>query len=197
MIKDLVAKSSNINDFKKSYLSLFSKTLEQLNDYDLDPLIQEFLNCRDRGGKIIFLGNGGSHANAQHFAMGIGYITKQWNHPIKTCALGTSSSLITSLANDYSFEEIFKLELNVIMNKEDLVVGLSVSGNSKNVVSALRFAKEQNVKTFALLGSDGGVLKSEHEHLLVSTNDLQLGVTEDIHMILGHLICYYIEYKMS
>ena len=197
MIKDLVTKSSDINDFKRSYLSLFSKTLEQLNNYDLEPIIQEFLDCRDRGGKIIFLGNGGSHANAQHFAMGVGYITKQWNRPIKTCVLGASSSLVTSLANDYSFEEIFKLELNVIMNKEDLVVGLSVSGNSKNVISALAFAKEQNVRTFTLLGSDGGQLKKDHNHLLVSTDDLQLGVTEDIHMILGHLICYYIEYKLN
>ena len=197
MIKDLVTKSSDINDFKKSYLSLFSKTLEQLNNYDLQPIIQEFLDCRDRGGKIIFLGNGGSHANAQHFAMGVGYITKQWNHPIKTCVLSASSSLVTSLANDYGFEEIFKLELNVIMNKEDLVVGLSVSGNSKNVVAAMNFAKEQNVRTFALLGSDGGQLKKNHDHLLISTNDLQLGITEDIHMILGHLICYYIEYKLN
>jgi D-sedoheptulose 7-phosphate isomerase len=197
MIKDLVIKSSDINDFKKSYLSLFSKTLEQLNNYDLEPIIQEFLDCRDRGGKIIFLGNGGSHANAQHFAMGVGYITKQWSRPIKTCVLGSSSSLVTSLANDYSFEEIFKLELNVIMNKEDLVVGLSVSGNSKNVISALAFAKDQNIRTFAFLGSNGGLLKNNHNHLLVSTEDLQLGVTEDIHMILGHLICYYIEYKLN
>jgi D-sedoheptulose 7-phosphate isomerase len=194
-IRKLFEENSEINQFKNVYLDHYTKTLGLLKQIDIGPFLNKILKCHKAGGKIIFMGNGGSQANAQHLAVGLGFVTKKWNNPIRTHALGANSVLMSSLANDYGYDQIFKNELKVILTPHDFVVGLSVSGNSKNVVHALEFAREMGFETFALVGNDGGeILAKDFSSLYIKTDGVELGVVEDIHMLIGHLIGYYLEF---
>ena len=111
-------------------------------------------------------------------------------------SLNQDTILITSLANDLGYEQIFYRQLQVVAKKEDLVVGFSVSGKSKNVVNALKFAKEKKMRTVGFLGSDGGdVLSLVDIPVLIENTNTLLGFTEDIHMTICHIVAYYLEFS--
>jgi len=196
-LQDLFNSNKNINAFKNSYLDHVALIFGRLREIDLNPVLESIFNCHKNQGTVIFCGNGGSHANAQHMAVGLGFVTKKWHHPLRTIALGANGILMSSLANDYGYENIFAQELKVILRPHDLVIGVSVSGNSKNILTALEFAKSRGNETYAFLGADGGeIKKAGFSNLHIPTTDLQLGVVEDVHMLLGHILGYYIEYAL-
>ncbi len=138
--------------------------------------------------KIITMGNGGSAHTASH------YIT-DWNKmsfienglKIRGFCLADNIGLLTAYANDLSFDEVFSGQLKSIMDNGDLVICVSGSGNSKNIISALEYANQNNATTLAILGYDGGkAIKIAHHSILVPSFDMQ--ICEDIHLSIGHLI---------
>jgi D-sedoheptulose 7-phosphate isomerase len=146
-----------------------------------------------RGNKIILFGNGGSAADAQHIAAElIGRFTKDKRRPLPAIALTTNTSLITAIANDYGVEEIFTRQLQALAKKGDLVIALSTSGNSPNVIEAVKLCKKLQVKTIGLTGQDGGKLKKLVDFAFCAPSNTTARIQE-CHITVGHVICKLIE----
>jgi D-sedoheptulose 7-phosphate isomerase len=197
-IQSIFEKSENFNQFLNNYLVRFQETLLKLNGIDGIPLVKAILECHQNGNKVIVMGNGGSAANALHISTGLSYITRNWDNPIKSLALTGDSTLISSLANDFSFDEIFYRQLQVHLEEGDIILALSVSGRSKNIIKALQYAKAKNNLIIGLTGFDGGEFPELVDHLIhIQDSECLLGMTEDTHMVLGHVLSYYLEYHFQ
>src|SRR5438105_3856597 len=114
--------------------------------------------CLHFGGKLLFLGNGGSAADAQHLAAEfVGRFVME-RHPLAAIALTTDSSILTAIGNDYGFDQVFVRQIQALGRPNDVVIGISTSGNSPNVLAAVRQAEDQGITTIGLAGKDGGIL---------------------------------------
>jgi D-sedoheptulose 7-phosphate isomerase len=184
--------------YQNDYFKTISEALNTITDQQTEILLNTILRARDEGKKILFAGNGGSALNASHFAMGISLVSKKWSRPIRTYCLSESAATMSSLSNDYNFNEYYSKLIEVNADKGDTYVVLSSSGNSENLVNSVLQAKKMGVSTFALLGSDGGKLKDICDgfiHIPCEKNDP--GYAEDIHMIIGHILTGYLEHHID
>ena len=146
----------------------------------------------NRGGKILFCGNGGSAADAQHLAAELSGRFYFDREPLYAEALHVNSSYLTAVANDYSYDEIYSRLVKAMGKEGDVLIGLSTSGNSGNVVNAFRTAKEQEMVTVGLTGESGGKMKELSDVLLnVPSNDTPR--IQESHILIGHIICELIE----
>lgn len=144
------------------------------------------------GGSVYFCGNGGSAADAQHLAAELSgrfYFDRQ---PLSADALHCNTSFLTAVANDYSYDIIYSRLLSGIGRKGDILVGLSTSGNSKNIVNAFARAKEMGIDTIALTGSKGGEMKNQADICICIPSDDTPRIQES-HIMVGHIICEIIE----
>lgn len=143
------------------------------------------------GNKVIFAGNGGSFADAQHLTAELtGRFLKE-RKPLAALCLGTNSSATTCISNDYDFSEIFAREFTALAKKGDILVVLSTSGNSENIVKLVEIAKNKDIDTFCLLGKDGGKLAKHPNSLIVpSYNTARI---QEIHITIGHILCLLID----
>ncbi len=149
----------------------------------------------NRGGKILFCGNGGSAADAQHLAAELSGRFYFDREPLYAEALHVNSSYLTAVANDYSYDEIYSRLVKAMGKEGDVLIGLSTSGNSGNVVNAFRTAKEQEMVTVGLTGETGGKMKELSDILLnVPSNDTPR--IQESHILIGHIICELIETKI-
>ena len=148
------------------------------------------------GGKVLIAGNGGSAADAQHFAAELvgRFVMERKGYP--AIALTTDSSIITSIGNDYNFDVIFKRQIEALGNENDVFVGITTSGNSKNVVEAAIEAKEKNMKVIGLTGHDGGKLK-ELSDICINFPYAETARIQEHHLMTYHLICEYVEKELS
>lgn len=140
------------------------------------------------GGKILFFGNGGSAADAQHFASElVGTMGRDWQG-LAAIALTTDSSVLTSLANDFDYGSVFARQIRALGKKGDAAIGISTSGRSPNINQGLRVAREAGLHTFAFLGGDGGEALEQAETIfLVPGKETQR--IQETHLMLGHLLC--------
>jgi D-sedoheptulose 7-phosphate isomerase len=145
--------------------------------------------------KILIFGNGGSAADAQHLAAEfINRFTIE-RPPLPAIALSTDTSVITSIANDYDFSDVFAKQIRAIGHEGDIAWGISTSGSSPNVVKALEAAKKRGMTTIALTGRDGGKMAGIADyHLNVSSNSVPR--IQEVHITVGHVICEMIDYKL-
>jgi len=150
-----------------------------------------------KGGKIMFCGNGGSAADSQHLAA---EFVIRLSHDLNRSAIGavaltTDSSLITAGANDIGYENVFARYIEGIGNKKDVLVGISTSGNSKNVIKAFEKAKEKGIKTLAMLGGTGGKMKglADVEIIIPSSNTQRI---QEGHITVGHILCESVEREL-
>jgi len=167
-----------------------------LNSRDLSEKIEESINeiikCFKTGNKIIIFGNGGSAADAQHIvAEFIGRFQKE-RKSLPAISLTTDSSIITSLSNDYSYEIVFSRQCESLVSKGDVVIGISTSGNSKNVEKGIKTAKSMGAVTIGLLGGDGGIINNVVDIPIVvkSTNTARI---QEVHRVIYHIICGIVE----
>ena len=147
------------------------------------------------GNKVLFCGNGGSAADAQHLAAefsGRFYIDRD---ALPAEALHCNTSYLTAVANDYSYNEIYARLIKGIGNKGDILIGLSTSGNSENIVRAFEVAKQKDMITIALTGTTGGILKPLADYLIniPSTDTPRI---QESHILLGHIICQLVEERV-
>ena len=181
--------SSDPKVFAKKYLNYLSQVLENINVREIEIFINSLLDARDRGASIFFAGNGGSASTASHFANDIGIGTNDYKKPFKAISLSDNTAVITALGNDFGYDEIFVRQLKVLGNKDDLIVCISASGNSINLIKAFEYAKSIGIKTIALTAFDGGKIKKiADEGIHVKTELREYGPAEDAHMILDHLV---------
>jgi len=145
-----------------------------------------------KGGKVLLCGNGGSAADSQHLAAELVGRFKRERRALASVALTTDTSVLTCLANDYSYEDVFARQVEALADKNDLLIGLSTSGNSENVLRALRRAKSVGATTVGLLGRDGGKIKPECDHaIVVPSNDTAR--IQEMHIMIGHIVCDAVE----
>jgi D-sedoheptulose 7-phosphate isomerase len=148
--------------------------------------------CFESGNKVMFCGNGGSAADAQHLAAefsGRFYLDRK---ALPAEALHCNSSYLTAVANDYSYDLIYSRLLEGIGRNGDVLVGITTSGNSKNIINAFIKAKELGIQTIALTGETGGELKN-HSNLLINIPSTDTPRIQECHILIGHIICYLVE----
>jgi D-sedoheptulose 7-phosphate isomerase len=175
--------------FARGYLLYVQKVLSGIDADAVARLIDVLLSARDRDAQIFFLGNGGSAATASHFANDIGYGSRSWTRPFRATSLCDNAAVVTAIANDYGYEEVFVAQLKTAMRRGDVVVAISVSGNSPNVLRGLEYANAHGGVTVGLTGFDGGRVKAIAQlNVHVPTNAGEYGPAEDGHMVLDHLI---------
>ncbi|QWE26758.1 phosphoheptose isomerase [Polynucleobacter sp. AP-Ainpum-60-G11] len=148
-------------------------------------------NCLRAGGKVMACGNGGSAADAQHFAAELIGRFERERQELAAIALTTDTSILTAVGNDYSYDEIFSKQVRGLGKKGDILIGISTSGNSKNVVKAIEAAKKLDIKIIALTGNGGGKIAS-----LLDANDIHLCAPstrtariQETHLVLLHALC--------
>jgi D-sedoheptulose 7-phosphate isomerase len=143
--------------------------------------------------KLMLCGNGGSAADAQHIAAEFVNRFQLDRHPLPAMALTTDTSIITSVANDYSFEEVFSKQIQALGVEGDILLAISTSGNSKNILSAIKIAKEKGLYTVGLIGGDGGEMVTLVDLSLV-VKSKQTPRVQETHILTGHIICELVEY---
>ena len=179
--------------FAVGYFGYLKKVFDGIDPHAIAGFIATILDARERGATIFFIGNGGSAATASHFANDLSIGTNEYERPFRVLSLTDNLPLITAVGNDFGFEEIFVRQLRILGKKGDIIVGISASGNSMNIVRAFEYAAQAEIHTVAITAFDGGKLKQmAHESVHVPTGPKEYGPAEDAHMVLDHLIGAYL-----
>lgn len=174
----------SIND----YIELLTKTLEQLSREEINLFINELEDARKRNGTIYIMGNGGSAATASHFVNDFNKgVSEHIEQKFRFVSLNDNVATVMAIANDIGYEAVFEFQLRGKLTKNDIVIGISGSGNSPNVLNAINYAKSIGAKTIGLTGYTGGELKKIVD-LSVHVPVMSMQITEDVHMIFDHLI---------
>jgi D-sedoheptulose 7-phosphate isomerase len=161
----------------------------------VSKIVDQIIHCYENGGKVLFCGNGGSAADAQHLAAELSGRFYFDRHPLFAEALHVNSSYITAVANDYGFDEVFARLVLAMGSKNDILIGLSTSGNSINILRAFSEANSLGMITLGFTGQSGGQLKEKCTYLLnVPSNDTPR--IQEVHILLGHIICELVEEKL-
>lgn len=165
---------------------LFSQ-LDALNE-PVEKLVNQIRATLRVGGKVIFMGNGGSAADAQHLAAEFVVRYKEERAPLAALALTVDSSILTAHSNDYEFDTVFSRQMHALCRKHDLVIGLSTSGNSNNIIDATKVARDLGATTWAWTGAHGGKLLDVTDHCLrVPSNETAR--IQEAHIFIGHVVC--------
>lgn len=179
--------------FARKYAEYLSMLLGRLDAAAVAKFVDVLLAAREAGNRIFFIGNGGSAATASHFANDIAIGTRTLERPFRAVSLTDNVAVISAIANDDGYEEIFIQQLQTQMERGDVVVAISASGNSTNVVKALDYANANGAKTVALVGFDGGAcVKAAELSILIATPKGEYGPVEDMHMFLDHMVGAYL-----
>lgn len=157
----------------------------------LADLAGDCINVLKNGGRIFFCGNGGSFADAQHLAAELVSRLRFNRDALSAIALGTNSSNLTAIGNDYGYEQVFARELKALGRPGDLLIAISTSGNSPNVLLAAETAKNMGIIIYAWTGQSGGKLASVCHCLKVPSS--QTDKIQEIHIMMGHIVCHLIE----
>jgi D-sedoheptulose 7-phosphate isomerase len=182
-------------DFADGYLGYLSQVFARIDREAVAQFVEALERARGEGATVFFCGNGGSAATASHFQNDL---TRWRTDPMKVVSLTDNVAVITALSNDYGYDQIFVMQLEPLLAEGDVVVAISASGNSPNVVQAIEFANERKAVTVGLTGFDGGRLGELCEiHVHVPSARGEYGPVEDAHMVLDHLVMSYLWEKWA
>lgn len=175
------------------------KTIELVREVMAEPVqkVGELLAQALGGGSTLFwCGNGGSAADSQHMAAELVGRFKKNRRALRSIALTTDTSVITCVANDYNYDDIFSRQVEALGRPGDVLIGISTSGNSANVLRAVKTAKEMGLTTIALLGKGGGTTNDLADHVLVVPSESTARIQE-AHILIGHILCELIEQELG
>lgn len=187
-----------MKQYIQKHLDEHEKVLEHLRMHMIEPIAAVAALMVDillKGNKILVMGNGGSAADAQHFAAELVNCFLVERRPLPAIALTTDSSVMTAIGNDYSFEKIFSRQVSALAQQGDLVIGLSTSGNSLNILDSLKVAGTIGAVTLSLVGNDGGKIKAITDHCLCIPSQYT-PVIQEAHITILHILCDLVEKKM-
>lgn len=186
-----------VKDFARWYRA---RSLEQWEKLDLDALerVGRLLEDAQSRGRFVWVcGNGGSAASASHIGCDFGKTAQvPGAKPLKAIAVADNAAFLTAIGNDLSFERVFSRQLENVVAAGDVVVLITGSGNSPNLLAAAALARERGAKVAGLLGFDGGKLKPLCDEVLLIPSD-QYGVIEDMHMAAAHILTFYLKQKKA
>ena len=178
----------------KNCLESHIKTAQKMEE--LLPKVNESaklcIESLKNGGKVLIFGNGGSAADAQHIAAELSGRFKKERKALAGIALTTDTSALTAIGNDYGYEFVFSRQVEALCNKNDVVIGISTSGNSLNVIKAINSAKQIGAKAITLSGKSGGKMKNlGNVNIVIPSNDTPR--IQEMHIMVGHMICAIID----
>ena len=178
------------------HIQVLQQTIDKYGT-DIQLIADECIKRLETGGKIIVFGNGGSAADAQHMvAELVGNFNNKKREALPALALTTNTSILTSVSNDFSYEDVFSRQLKAFASEKDVVIGISTSGNSKNVINALKVAKGINSFVVGLSGNNGGSLHAIcDKNIVVLSDDTQR--IQEVHLFIEHHICDLIDQHFS
>ncbi len=198
-LEQLYLESTNKKNYFAGYYNYLHKLCNKLDSSAIEEVINCFMTARENEKTIFFAGNGGSASTASHFALDLGEVGRKANvKSFKTTSLADNVSFLTAVGNDYGYEKIFSVQLAEMFGEGDVLVVISASGNSPNVLEAVKYAKKKGGITVGLVGFDGGTLLKLCDHIIhVKANLGEYGPVEDIHMILDHMITSLLVFKLK
>jgi D-sedoheptulose 7-phosphate isomerase len=161
----------------------------------ISNMVEAISDCFSNGGKLLFCGNGGSAADAQHLAAefsGRFYINRE---PLFAEALHVNTSYLTAVANDFGYDEIFARMVRAMGKAGDILIGISTSGNSPNIVKAMNDAKSKGMITIAWVGSKNGMITENADIVFAAPSSVTPRIQE-CHMLVGHIVCQLVEAKL-
>ncbi len=181
-----------ISEDLKEHIKVIEQTINTYED-DISFIADECIKRLETGGKIIIFGNGGSAADAQHMAAElVGNFSNKQRQALPAIALTTDTSALTSISNDFSYDEVFSRQLKAFVSDKDVVIGISTSGTSKNVINAIKFAKEKHSFVVGLSGSNGGLMNEIcNKNIIVRSNHTSR--IQETHIFIEHTICDIID----
>ena len=162
---------------------------------NIEKAAQIIVDCYRNKGKVLFCGNGGSAADAQHLAAELSGRFYYDRPALEAEALHVNTSYLTGVGNDYSFDQIYSRILSASGKTGDVLVGISTSGNSKNVLEAQKVAKQKGMKIISLTGESGGEMKNSTDCLINVPSKLTPRIQES-HILIGHIICQIVEEEL-
>ena len=194
--KKIMTNNSNLIEYCfKEHLKVIDETLKSLSE-KIERSADMIAKSLAHDGTILWCGNGGSAADSQHIAAEFVGRFKKDRKPLRSIALTTDTSVISCISNDYSYEEIFSRQLEALGRNNDILVVISTSGKSKNIVEAILSAKKMGIKTIGLLGKDGGECKSLLDLPLIIPSTVTARIQET-HILIEHLLCEIVEEKLG
>ena len=163
---------------------------------EIEEMVNLILATYRSGDKVLLFGNGGSAADAQHLAGELVGKFKLKRRSLPAIALTTNTSILTALSNDYGYETVFSHQVEALANEKDVVIGISTSGNSPNVIEAIKVAKAKGAKTIGLTGGNGGQLAKVADLVLAVPSDNTPRIQE-AHIAIGHIVCELVERELA
>ena len=187
--------NSKIQQEFQKHIETSQKSMENLSD-DIEIAAKICIETLKKNGKIILFGNGGSAADAQHIAAELvgRYMTERKG--LAAIALTTDTSILTSIGNDYGYEEIFSRQIEALAKPEDVVIGISTGGSSKNVLNALKIAHRVGCNIVGFSGRGGGMMNEICDLNIVVPSDVTPRIQE-MHILIGHTLCHLIDYQLT
>jgi len=182
--------------FSDEYLEYLTTLISQLDRSAISQFADLLLQSRENKTTTFFLGNGGSASTATHFVNDVSLGSRQFEKPFRAISLCDNQAVITAIANDDGYENIFLQQLQTLATAGDTIVCISASGNSKNLIKAIEYARENNIYVVGLTAFDGGYLKENCDlNIHVPTKIGEYGPAEDLHMVICGLVGSYFRAK--
>lgn len=157
----------------------------------IQKIAEACLKSLKEGGKVVFCGNGGSFADAQHLTAEFVSRLRFDREPLASIALGTNSSCMSAIGNDYGYDKVFTRELLALCTEKDVFIPISTSGNSPNIIDVIKAAKDKGIFIFGFTGGTGGKMAELCDCIIAPSN--QTEKIQEVHIMLGHIICYLVE----
>lgn len=179
----------------KSHQNTINKVIDQIVP-QIEQGCQLIIDTLKKGNKILIAGNGGSAADAQHIAAEFTGRFEVERQALPAIALTVDTSALTAISNDYGFEKVFSRQILAYAKPGDLFIGISTSGNSKNIIDALKTAKDQNCLCIGLSGRDGGLMNDLCDLNIVVPDDRTARIQE-MHILIGHILCRSVDNSFS
>ena len=185
--------TSDIEEYSLKYFNYLNSILLSINTRSISAFVKTLLDARERQSNVFFVGNGGSASTASHFANDLSIGTNTFDKPFRVLSLNDNIPVLTAISNDFGYDDVFTRQLQVLAKPHDVLVAISASGNSPNLLNAVSYANTNDINTVAITAFNGGKLKPLAQlSVHVPTNNKEYGPAEDAHMILDHLIGSYL-----
>lgn len=200
IISNIASKEKKISNFAEKYFARLSQIFKGIDLNKLNKFEKVLLKARSNQNTIFVFGNGGSAATASTMANDLGFdilkktLTKK---PFKFFALTDNTPVITAISNDVGYENVMLSQLKIHFKKNDIAIFISASGNSKNLLKAAKWIKQNNGKVLSFLGFDGGKLRKISDiYILVKSEKGEYGPVEDCHLIINHILAHWFQSKI-
>ena len=190
--------SASPAQFARGYLGYVAGLLGAVDEHAIERVVAALLRARAEDRAIFLLGNGGSASTAGHFANDLAVGVRPRGRPFRALSLAENVALMSAIANDYGYDQVFSKQLESRLHAGDVVIAISASGDSPNVLRAVRYAKAHGALTIGLTGGDGGALRALVDLAVhVPAERGEYGPIEDVHMVFEHILTNYLRLRLA